>query len=117
MKLLLNTLISLAAVSIYASSCSSSPESIPNSNKHSNRIEKIDIAPRDSDIYQMGRRHASYLVNHITAPDSIGLKLLEVRARETEIRRRVDDQAADAYIYGFTTYIFDNSPALADSIL
>lgn len=76
-----------------------------------------DVAPRDSDIYNMGRRHAAYLINHYFGTDSMGYKLLDIRARQSEIETKVDSCAADAYILGFTDYIRTNCPALADSIL
>ncbi|MCM1454874.1 MAG: hypothetical protein NC193_10150 [bacterium] len=76
----------------------------------------ITIAPRDSDIYLMGRRHAAYMLNHSSHPDTICARLLEMRARETDIRTRVDADAAAAYIHGISTYIKENDTALADTL-
>ncbi len=79
-------------------------------------IEKTEIAPRDKDIYDMGRRHAAYIINHYSHTDSLAYQLLEIRARETELATRVDRQAAYAYIAGFTAYVRSEAPELADSI-
>lgn len=81
------------------------------------KIEAINVAPRDSDIYLMGRRHAAYMLNHSTDTDALASSLLEIRARESEIARRVDRQAADAYIYGFEEQLCESNPALAHEIL
>lgn len=82
----------------------------------SRNVDKTEIAPRDKDVYDMGRRHAAYIINHYSYSDSLAYQLLEIRARETELATRVDRQAADAYIAGFTQYVRSEAPELADSI-
>lgn len=92
-------------------SCSRKAEVNDNQN-----AAQTEISPRDKDIYDMGRRHAAYIINHYLYSDSLGYQLLEVRARETELTTRVDRKAADAYIAGFSNYIKEEAPELADSI-
>lgn len=107
--------LSLAFIAVM-SSCGSEDTADKASADATATVTELEIAPRDSSLYQMGRRHAAYLLSHYDHPDSICAQLLEIRARETDIRTRVDDSAADAYVYGFTTYITENDKALADSI-
>lgn len=107
--------LSLALISVMAS-CGSKDADESASTDAPATVTELEIAPRDSSLYQMGRRHAAYLLSHYDHPDSISAQLLEIRARETDIRTRVDDSAADAYVYGFTTYITENDKALSDSI-
>lgn len=87
-----------------------------NGSSNGQNVDKTEIAPRDKDIYDMGRRHAAYIINHYSYSDSLAYQLLEVRARETELATKVDRQAADAYIAGFTQYVRSEAPELADSI-
>lgn len=75
-----------------------------------------EVAPRDSALYKMGQRHAAYMLSGSTHNDTICAKLLDIRARETDIRNRVDNDAADAYILGFQHFIIKENPELADSI-
>lgn len=117
MKQLIYTCAALAtAALLQACSCSGGERGVEVT-EHSLTIDTMEVAPRDSDLYEMGRRHAAYIINNHTHPDSIGKQLLEIRARETEIRRRVDETASRTYIYGVERYIRENSPELADSIL
>lgn len=76
-------------------------------------IKEMDVSPRDSSLYQMGQRHAADLLENYTDDDDLGERLLEIRAREANIRTRVDNDAADAYLYGFTSYIADRDPVMA----
>ena len=107
----------LAFILLQSCSCSGDNRGVEVTEVPYETMETMEIAPRDSDLYEMGRRHAAYIINNHSHPDSIGKLLLEIRARETELRRRVDDMAARAYIYGVERYISENSSALADSIL
>lgn len=106
----------LPAIILTAASCGSKESSESEPADAPVAVKQLEIAPRDSSLYQMGRRHAAYILNRYSHPDSICAQLLEIRARETDIRTRVDNDAADAYVYGFTTYIAENDKALADSI-
>lgn len=80
------------------------------------RPQHTRIAPRDSDIYLLGQRHAGLVATYADNVDSVCARLLEVRATETEIAQRVDREAADAYIAGFTDALTDQAPHIADSI-
>lgn len=108
----------IAIITLLACSCSSGSKTTPADEQSTNRppLETVEIAPRDSDIFLMGQRHAAYMLDNSTRIDSIARQLLEVRARETEIESKVDRAAADAYIAGFTSYIRSENPELADSI-
>lgn len=110
--------IAIIALSICSCSCNSGEKSTDATEQTAATPSPTvtEVAPRDSDIYQMGRRHAAYMLDTYTHVDSIARQLLEVRARETEIETKVDRAAADAYIAGFTSYIRSENPQLADSI-
>lgn len=109
-------LLSFPALALM-NACSCSGESVDECQDTQCKDRVVEVAARDSSVYEMGRRHAAYIINTHTEVDSIGAALLEVRAREHQIRQRIDNQAADVYIYGFERYISENAPALADSIL
>lgn len=61
--------------------------------------------------------HAEFLVNGCHNDDERALMLLDVRARESNIRSRLGDNAADAYIKGFKHSLRLNSDSLSSVIL
>lgn len=93
-----------AVISIFAGMASSS--------------EQRDAAQAtDSEAWALGRRHAAALVRECADDDQRALRLLDVRARETNIRSRIGDAAADDYIRGFEEGLRENSDSLARVIL
>lgn len=69
------------------------------------------------EAWNLGRRHAAALVRECSDDDQRALRLLDVRARETNIRARISDSAADDYIRGFEEGLRENSDSLACVIL
>lgn len=79
-------------------------------------VDSYEVAPRDSDLYLMGCRHADFITTIADDDDSIASHLLKVRACETRIRTSVDDDAARAYLAGFTRRLSEQAPEIARRI-
>lgn len=75
------------------------------------------IAPADTSAWYLGMEHAAYLVNECSDDNERAMMLLDVRARESNIRARLGDDAADAYIKGFEHSLRLNSDSLSSVIL
>lgn len=75
------------------------------------------VAPADTSAWYLGMEHAEFLVNGCHNDDERALMLLDVRARESNIRSRLGDNAADAYIKGFKHSLRLNSDSLSSVIL
>lgn len=96
-------------------SCSCSSES----DSGSADMETSSHAPvekRDSAAYRLGEAHARRMLENATDTAAMGDALLDVRSRETDIRRRLRPSAADAYVAGFTDAVVRLNPALAEEI-
>ncbi len=75
------------------------------------------IQGSDTSAWFLGAEHAIKLVRECDNDDERGLRLLDVRARETNIRVRIGDSAADAYVDGFEHGLRSVSDSLARVIL
>ena len=75
------------------------------------------INKADTSAWFLGVEHAVRLVRECDSDDKRGLRLLEVRARETNIRNRIGDSAADAYVSGFEHGLRTESDSLARVVL
>lgn len=64
----------------------------------------------------LGEKHAKEIVSQKLTDNQLAIKLLDVRAKEQTIRTHVNDQAADAYIQAFTSFIKLNDDSLANII-
>jgi len=90
---------------IFLASCGNSNRTIPDS-----------IAPEDSSAYNIGRNNARILLEKCTTETDIRRELLDMRARETNIRSRVGPKAADAYILGIKSYLIESGDTLASTL-
>ncbi len=77
-----------------------------------NSQKTIIIDQRDSGAYKLGMRHGKLLLEK-DSEDSIQDFLLDVRARETNIKARLRESAGDAYIEGFKDYITAHNDSMA----
>lgn len=77
----------------------------------------IVIAKADTASWNLGTEHAVAFVRECTDDDARGLRLLDIRARESNIRARISDAAADAYVAGFEYQLRQQSDSLARIIL
>lgn len=103
------TLIALAvSISVSAIKRYAADSTIP--------AEKVITGP-DTVAWHLGVEHAAQLVTDCENDDERGLLLLDVRARETNIRSRLGNSAADAYIQGFEHELRQRSDSLARIIL
>lgn len=80
---------------------------------HSSNDKTVVIDERDSGAYRLGLDHGRILVEEKKAVDSINDFLLEVRARETNIRSLLRESAGDAYVKGFQEYVRSHNDSLA----
>lgn len=77
----------------------------------------VVVTGADTSAWLMGREHAAALAAECATDDERGLRLLDVRARETNIRARIGNSAADAYVSGFEHGLRAASDSLASVIL
>lgn len=75
------------------------------------------VTGADTSAWMLGSEHAADFVRECGDDDARGLRLLEIRARESNIRSRVGSSAADAYIDGFEYSLRQLSDSLASVIL
>ncbi len=75
------------------------------------------ISPADTSAWYLGMEHAVSLVNDCRDDNERALRLLDIRARETNIRARLGSSAAEAYIKGFEHSLRLNSDSLSSVIL
>lgn len=74
----------------------------------------VIIDRRDSGAYRLGLEHGRILIeDKIVNEDSVRDFLLDIRARETNIRARLRQSAGDAYIEGFKDYVEQHSDSMA----
>lgn len=78
---------------------------------------EVVVTGADTSAWLMGKEHASALVTECSDDDERGLRLLDIRARETNLRSRIGDSAADAYVSGFEHGLRAASDSLASVIL
>lgn len=71
---------------------------------------------RDRKAYSLGREHAEMTVASAGDESLLQDRLLEVRARITNINDRLGPQAATDYERGFTDFIRENCDSLAKII-
>lgn len=114
-------LLLLISIPAFLCGCSSSESSDTNDSETpndapANEPTEIVVAARDSSVFFMGRRHAARMLDNHSHHDSICNELLELRARENDIRTRIDDDAANAYVAGIRAQIIESNTALADSL-
>ena len=79
-KLLLLPLLSFVA--LCGCTGQKSKEEVPDLTE---TIDTMVVAPRDSDLYEMGRRHAAFIINNYSNADSIGDRLLEIRGARPKV--------------------------------
>lgn len=77
----------------------------------------IVIAKADTAAWNLGTEHAVAFVRECVDDDERGLRLLDIRARESNIRARIGKSAADAYVAGFEYQLRQQSDSLARVIL
>ena len=65
---------------------------------------------------QLGEKHANEIITQDLPGNKLAVKLLDVRAKEHQMRTLINDQVADAYIESFTSYIKLNDDSLASII-
>lgn len=75
------------------------------------------ITGADTSAWHLGIEHAAAMVRDCNDDDSRALRLLDVRARESNIRMRLGPTAGDAYIEGFEHGLHEASDSLARVIL
>lgn len=76
----------------------------------SNSGEKIEVAR------QLGEQHAIEILHEEPTGRELIMRLLEIRAFEHTLREEGNNQAADAYISSFTSFINENNDSLATMI-
>lgn len=108
MKRLLYALLCAGLAGCACSSPNESPDAV--------EATHVPVASRDSAAYKLGAEHALRMLERATDTVAIADALLDVRARETDIRRRLRDSAADAYVAGFTDMVAERNPQLASEI-
>lgn len=101
-------ILSAGIIAIIATSCSSSTADTA--------AYSINIAPADSSAYRLGQQNAQSMLQECHNTNQIRDRLLEIRARETSIRTRISPSSADAFIYGFRTYLTESGDTLANTI-
>lgn len=84
--------------------------------KNGNGTKTFIIDRRDSGAYRMGYDHGKLLIEKKDNIDSIKDLLLDIRARENNIRSRIRESAGDAYIQGFRRYIEEHDDSLAGEL-
>lgn len=67
---------------------------------------------RDKKAYELGREHGEDAVALVENENELQDKLLEIRARRTNIESHLGAQSARDYEAGFTDYIRENSDSL-----
>lgn len=75
------------------------------------------IVGADTSAWFLGSEHADAFINDNRGDEVRALRLLDVRARETNIRAHLGDDAARAYILGFEYTLRQRSDSLARRIL
>ena len=65
---------------------------------------------------QLGQQHAIEILDNEITGRQLVMHLLEIRAIEHQLRQEGNQQAADAYIESFTTFIQSNNQQLASII-
>ncbi|MCM1110606.1 MAG: hypothetical protein NC336_05320 [Clostridium sp.] len=83
------------------------------SGNDSSGTARYRVAPEDSVAFKLGEEHGRALIENSNDTSAIADGLLEIRARETDIRSRIRPSAADAYVAGFEQYIREHAPDLA----
>ncbi|MCM1028717.1 MAG: hypothetical protein NC342_05895 [Pseudoflavonifractor sp.] len=71
----------------------------------------------DTAAWNLGVEHSLKFINECCDDDSRGLRLLEIRARESNIRHQMGEETADSYVKGFEEGLRENSDSLANVIL
>lgn len=66
--------------------------------------------------HAIGRSDAANMLDRCKTTDAIRDQLLELRAREYNIRCRMGDAAADSYISGIETYLQESGDTLHDTL-
>lgn len=74
------------------------------------------ISEADSAYYRMGRNDATLLLQQCRTTNDVRDRLLEIRARETDLRLRHGDPSAQAFIQGFTAAIKESGDTLAHTL-
>lgn len=77
----------------------------------------IVIARADTSAWNLGTEHAVAFIRECADDDTRGLRLLDIRARESNIRARIGESAGDAYVAGFEYQLRQQSDSLARIIL
>lgn len=96
-------LIALSSFILFA--CSSSPS------------DKVSAKIIDKEAYELGEQHAREAITLVDDEPALQELLLDVRARQTNIRMNLGAQAAADYERGFTRFIKANSDTLSKIIL
>lgn len=65
---------------------------------------------------QLGEKHANEIITQDLPGNQLAVILLDVRAKEHQMRTLINDQVANAYIESFTSYIKLNDDSLASII-
>ena len=102
-----------ALIFSFACGCSCSSIGHDDSTTATDSIDNIAVAPRDSAAYLRGVADAASLLEVVSDSHHLHDGLLEVRARETQIRTTERQEAADAYIKGFRHHIQFHNDSLA----
>ncbi|MDE6249664.1 MAG: hypothetical protein K2M29_08150 [Paramuribaculum sp.] len=106
-------LVILSALACFVSGCSCSGTVHDDSATAADSIDNITVAPCDSDAYLRGVDDATALLEVVSDSHRLHDGLLEVRARETQIRTTERPEAANAYIKGFRHHIQAHNDTLA----
>lgn len=79
--------------------------------------EKVHNDPAQTvRAFQLGREDANALLDQCDTPQQLRLRLLDVRARITNIRTRVSPEAADDYVTGFRLALEERGDTLASTL-
>ncbi len=74
---------------------------------------KVSSRVRDHEAYSLGEQHAAVILKVSDNESAVQEKLLDVRARITNISVRLGAQSAADYERGFINYIKENNDSIA----
>ncbi len=70
----------------------------------------------DKEAYTLGETHARVVIDLFPDTAAICDRLLDVRTRESDFRKRFGNTTADSYVAGFEEYIREHDQSLASRL-
>lgn len=86
---------------------------IPTACNSSTDSEKVSGRVRDHEAYNLGEKHAAEIISLGDNESAVQEKLLEVHARKSNFKAKINAQSAVDYERGFVSYIKENSDSLS----